>query len=66
MHTTSFSPTGPKPAADDLFGEADDISSDSDADKPHPWTTTGKSRLPSEVLTRHGAWVRTPAVFVLF
>lgn len=34
MHTTSFSPTGPKPAADDLFGEADDISSDSDADKP--------------------------------
>ncbi|CAL8404012.1 unnamed protein product [Boreogadus saida] len=29
-----YSRTAKKPAADDLFGEADDISSDSDADKP--------------------------------
>uniref|UniRef100_A0A8K9XEH3 RNA polymerase-associated protein LEO1 n=1 Tax=Oncorhynchus mykiss TaxID=8022 RepID=A0A8K9XEH3_ONCMY len=30
----SISSSGKKPAADDLFGEADDISSDSDAEKP--------------------------------
>uniref|UniRef100_A0A4W5QYA5 RNA polymerase-associated protein LEO1 n=1 Tax=Hucho hucho TaxID=62062 RepID=A0A4W5QYA5_9TELE len=30
----SLSSSGKKPAADDLFGEADDISSDSDAEKP--------------------------------